>query len=213
MRATPRAIGPLTAGRLIRGLGATGVAALLLAACSPSSPPATTTTTTTSPTATTTTTTTTTPTTSTSVSVPVCASGSLRLAEDLAKSTQGAGSEDVAYTLTNTGSTVCTLDGFPTVVLFGAPAKGSTGAGPKLAITAAHSGAGASSVTLDAGAVGAFYLVVSDVPVDGVGCSSSASITVTPPGSSVPLAVSSSLAPCGPSVGVTAIVPLSALST
>jgi hypothetical protein len=68
-------------------------------------------------------------------------------------------------------------------------------------------------VTLDAGASGAFYLVLSDVPVNGVGCTPVATIAVTPPGSSTAITAASSLDPCGPSVGVTSVDPLASLST
>ncbi|MCU1493094.1 MAG: hypothetical protein JWO62_858 [Acidimicrobiaceae bacterium] len=182
--------------------------ALLLASCS--SHPATPTTTT----STTSTTTTVAPsTTTTAAAAPPCSTAVLRLAEDSAKSTAGAGSAYVAYTLTNTGPTPCSLNGFPTVTFFGPSGASGAGAGPKLSITTEHSGAAPSLVTVDAGAAGAFYLVVSDVPTNGVGCATVASIEVTPPGSTEALSAPSSLDPCGPSVGVTAIEPLASLST
>lgn len=189
--------------------------AFVLASCSS---PAPTPPTTTSAPSTTSSTTSTAPPTSTTTSVPAatvasCSAAALSLAEDSAKSTAGAGSSYVAYTLTNTGATACALDGFPKIEFFGPSGASGAGAGPKLSTAAQQSGAPAARVILDAGGAGAFYLVVGDVPVGGVGCSSVASIDVTPPESSEALAVPSSIDPCGPSVGVTAIEPLAALST
>jgi hypothetical protein len=196
------------------------VTSLLLASCSshatptPSTTvPATTTTTSATTTSTTTTTTTTTipSTTSTTASALPCSTATLTLAQDAAKSTAGAGSSDLAYTLTNSGPTACTLDGFPDVVFFGPPT--AAGAGARLSVKAQPSGAAPAKVTIDAGGAGAFYLVVGDVPVDGVGCFTVASIEVTPPGGTGALKVAGPLSSCGPSVGVTAIEALASLST
>lgn len=183
---------------------------MILASCS-SSP--TTTTTTSTPASTTSTTLPASTTTTTAATAAACSTAVLSLAEDNAKSTAGAGSAYVAYTLTNTGPTPCSMDGFPSVAFFGPSGATGAGAGPKLSITAQQTGSKPATVTLDAGAAGAFYLVVGDVPVDGVGCSSVASIEVTPPGSTEALSEPSALDPCGPSVGVTAVELLSALST
>jgi len=190
---------------------------LLLAACSSSpsavKPSTTTSTTSTSPTPAGSSTT---PASSTTTSprpspTPVCPSTGLALAEDNAKSAGGAGSADLAFTLTNTTSSPCLIDGFAAVQFRGTTT--GTGPGPVLSLTTRDTGASASRVALDAHGVAAFYLVVGNVPVDGVGCATVGSIDVTPPGAGSALSVAASFSACGPSVGVTAIELLASLRT
>jgi len=210
-----------THARPARVRTATAVAALLaggalLAACS-SPPPAPRASTTTSSTATTTTSPTSSGTTSPSSStattgpgaVPACASGALTLAEDVAKSSTSAGSADIAFTLTSTASTPCSMMGYPVVTFSSAPGS----SGKAVALATRDTGPSPARVTLDAHAVAAFYLVVGNVPVGGVGCVSVGAIDVLPPGGGSPLSVAASFSACGPSVGVTAIEPLASLST
>ncbi|MDA8290720.1 MAG: DUF4232 domain-containing protein [Actinomycetota bacterium] len=189
--------------------------ALLLAACSSPRPAARTTTS--SPRSTTTTTTTgpgatgSSGATSTSTASPVaaCSSGSLVLAEDVAKSSTGAGSADIVFTLTNDASTPCSLRGFPAVTFRSAPGSSGTA----VSIGTQQTGPGPSLVVLDARGVAAFYLVVGNVPVGGVGCVDVGVVEVTPPGGGSPISVDASFSACGPSVGVTSVEPLDTLST
>lgn len=209
--------------RSIPRLGAAGplatavLAAIVLAACSstPSASPARGTTTS-APKSTTstaaTTSTTSSSATSTAVAPPACTASGLHLAEDGAKSTAGAGSADIAYTLTNAGATPCLVEGYPAVTFYG-PSGTAGGTTAALSLSTVKSGPAPQPVALDAGAAGAFYLVVSNVPSNGAACTNVGSIAVTPPGASAALTLTASLQPCGPSVGVTAVVPLSSLST
>lgn len=195
-------------------VGLLAAAGLLLAACSSSAPSAhRTTTTTTSTTAAPTRPGTTGATGSSSTTAPAavaaCGSGSLVLAEDVAKSTTSAGSADIVFTLTSTASTPCSLRGYPSVAF-----RSGTGASAttvKLGTTT--TGPSPATVVLDSGGVAAFYLVVGNVPVGGVGCVNVGAIEVTPPGGGSPLGVAASLSACGPSVGVTALEPIGDLST
>lgn len=201
-----------TASRTGSLLALAAAGGVVLAACS-STPVATRATSTTTTTSAPATTTSPPSTTTTAPGAPACSTASLQLAEDPAKSTAGAGSADIAYTLTNSGSTPCLLDGFPTVTFYGPSGASGAGAGPELSLTTQQTGSSPSPVILDAGGVGAFYLVVGNVPANGASCTAVASIEVAPPGGKEVLSVPASLEPCGPSVGVTAIEPLASLST
>ncbi len=193
------------------GLGLVVASSLVLTACSSSTsaiPPSATTTTTSQVT----TTSTTVPASTTTTSAePTCPSADLALAADTSRGTSGAGSTYVAYTLTYRGASPCMLDGFPAVNFTGSLAPG--GAPAALTIEAAHSGGPPTSVSLASGQSAGFYLVVGNVPVDGVGCVSVTSIAVTPPGGTRSLTLTTALSPCGPSVGVTPVESLSQLSS
>jgi len=89
----------------------------------------------------------------------------------------------------------------------------STTAGSPLSITTRQTGQSPAPVTVDAGGAAAFYLVVGNVPVGGVGCTTVHAISVTLPSSSAALPLELSLEPCGGVVGVTALESLSSLST
>ncbi|MHB1783707.1 MAG: DUF4232 domain-containing protein [Acidimicrobiales bacterium] len=137
-----------------------------------------------------------------------CTSSALHLGEDVTKSSVGAGSADIAFTLTNRAATPCSVEGYPAVTFYG-----SVGGGSPLALTTRDTGQQPASVTVDAGGAAAFYLVVGNVPVGGVGCTAVRSIAVGLPPSGTPLPLAVSLDPCGGAVGVTALEPLSSLST
>ena len=154
------------------------------------------------------------PSSSTSTTVPalaVCRASSLRLAQDQAQSSPGAGESYIAYTLTNTGTTPCSLEGVPAVAFYASGAGGKEGG--RLSLATRRSGAAPAPVTLDAGGAAAFYLVIGNVPVGGVGCTTVGWVSVMPPGSATALSTASPLAPCGGTVGVTALVAASSLST
>ncbi len=190
--------------------------ALLLASCASGKATSERTTTTAPPTSTTTTSppTSVPPSPGTSSSAPTlatCASSSLRLAQDQAQSTPGAGESYIAYTLTNAGSTPCSLEGFPTVAFYASGTGGTQG--ERLPLATRQSGPAPAPVTLDASEAAAFYLVIGNVPVGGVGCTRVGWVSVTPPGSATALSTASPLAPCGGTVGVTALVLASSLST
>ena len=137
-----------------------------------------------------------------------CTSSVLHLGEDVTKSSVGAGSADIAFTLTNSAATPCSVEGYPAVTFYG-----SAGEGSPLALTTRDTGQQPASVTIDAGGAAAFYLVVGNVPVGGIGCTAVRSIAVVLPPSGTPLPLGVSLDPCGGAVGVTALEPLSSLST
>jgi putative hemolysin len=147
--------------------------------------------------------------TSTSIAaVAICSNAQLHLGEDTAKSSIGAGSADIALTVSNSAATPCSIEGYPTVSFYAAAAGGSP-----LPIATRQTGQAPAPVTVDAGGAAAFYLVVGNVPVAGVGCTTVRSIGVTLPSSSVALPLELSLEPCGGAVGVTALEPLASLST
>lgn len=191
--------------------------ALLLAACSSAKPAASRQGSTSTSTSTTTTTTTTAAPSSASspgssttpiASVATCSSAQLHLGEDSAKSSVGAGSADIALTVSNSAATPCSLEGYPSVTFFASAAGGSP-----LSVTTRETGQSPTRVTVDAGGAAAFYLVVGNVPVGGVGCTAVRAVSVTLPSGSAALSLGLSLDPCGGAVGVTALEPLSSLST
>lgn len=113
-----------------------------------------------------------------------------------------AGTTHLTFTLKNGAPKPCTLEGFPTVAFYGASGAGGAGAGAKLPLSDVEIGGPATPVTLDAGGAAQFVLSVSGVPVNGAGCSTVASLEVTPPGSTESLSVPDSFQACGTTVGV-----------
>jgi hypothetical protein len=91
------------------------------------------------------------------------------------------------------------------VVFYGPVAAGATGSGARLSVTTVDSGPPASTVSVAKGGQAGFIVVYSDVPVDGVGCSTVASVDVTLPGATRALATMLSISVCGGSVEIYAI--------
>ncbi|HLI15892.1 MAG TPA: DUF4232 domain-containing protein [Acidimicrobiales bacterium] len=129
------------------------------------------------------------------------------LALTVAPGGAAAGTVYVRLDVTNEGPTTCSLDGYPSVALFGPSGASGAGAGPKLPIGTEDAGPPPQLVTLAPNGRAEFLLVAPDVPVNGAGCATVASVAVTPPGSSEALSAPLSLAPCGTAVKVYAFAP------
>jgi hypothetical protein len=177
----------------------------VLGACSSSPKPVThhhappTSTSTSTPTSTSTSSTSTVPTTSVETT---CSTGLLGITA--APGGVAAGTSYIVFTLTNRGPTRCTLEGFPSLEFFGPSGASGAGAGPKLSITPMDGGEAPGLVTLASDGTAEFIVVINDVPVGGVGCSTVASVDVAIPGTGEALAVPVTMTPCGGSVTVDA---------
>jgi len=179
------------------------IAGVALTACS--HPPNSTTTSTSVPSTAPTTTTPVSSTTSSTALAASCSTGVLRPSSTLGGS--AAGSSYATFTVTNEGPSACSLEGYPKIAFFGASGAGGAGAGALLQITTQDSGATASPVTLPRKGSAEFLVTFSDVPAGGFGCSTVASVQITPPnsGESLPLPVSVSI--CGGSARVQPFAP------
>lgn len=163
-------------------------AGLCLAACSSSPSPRHSTTTTTHHHAATTsssTTSTSSPPTTSSTSVAAVACSHISAA---AGQSQGAaGTITGVVTVTNTGTTPCTVDGYPTVALYsgsGAPLTVTMMNGLTVSVSP-QAGAPPSSVTIAPSATAQFAYQISDVPVGNeTSCPTSEQATTTMPGAS-----------------------------
>lgn len=133
---------------------------------------------------------------------PACATNSLALGASFGGT--AAGTSYTVFTLTNHGD-ACSLEGYPTVTFYGPAAVGATGAGPRLSLTDVDSGPVATTVSVTKGGQAAFIVVYHDIPVDGVGCSTVASVGVMLAGAKQPLVTSIPVSMCGGSVEVYAI--------
>jgi Protein of unknown function (DUF4232) len=129
-----------------------------------------------------------------------CSVGVLQLS--VAAGGAAAGSSFETFTLENAGPSTCSLEGYPTLTLYGASPAGGAGAGPRLALTSVEGGPTPQPVTLDKGQSAEFLVLFSDVPVGGAGCSDVASVGVAPTDSGEALNAPVSFSPCGPSVKV-----------
>jgi hypothetical protein len=177
----------------------------VLGACSSSPKPVThhhappTSTSTSTPTSTSTSSTSTVPTTSVETT---CSTGLLGITA--APGGVAVGTSYIVFTLTNRGATRCTLDGFASLEFFGPSGASGAGAGPRLPITSMDGGEAPGLVTLASDGTAEFIVVINDVPVGGVGCSTVASVDVAIPGTGEALAVPVTMTPCGGSVTVNA---------
>jgi hypothetical protein len=169
-------------------------AALGLAACS-HSPSATTTTSTAAPRTTSTTT----------ATVADCSTGVLQVSE--AAGASSAGSSYDTFTVLNDGPSTCLLDGYPSVRFYGPSPAGGAGAGPLLAIGDQQGGPTPTPVDVTAGHSAEFLMVFSDVPVDGAGCTTVASVRIQPSTSAESISLPVSFSPCGPKVEVYPFAP------
>lgn len=143
--------------------------------------------------------------TTTILRAPTCATADL----EFATSSVGAeaGTSSFAFTATNDGPAPCSLDGFAQVVFFGTSGAGGAGAGSRLPITAQQTGSAPSVVILAPTGTAQFRLSIADVPVNGAGCSTAASVEITPPGDTDAVSIPDALQPCGPNVNITAFGP------
>ncbi|HUY10270.1 MAG TPA: DUF4232 domain-containing protein [Candidatus Dormibacteraeota bacterium] len=125
-----------------------------------------------------------------------------RITASQGQSNGAAGHQSYAFVLTNTGSTSCTLDGYPYVQLL-------DGSGNALGTTPIESNDGVTSVsllpetvTLAVGGTASFALQYEDVPTGSQTCPAAASMRIYLPGTAdttapSPVTVSTDIAPCG----------------
>ena len=118
-----------------------------------------------------------------------------------------AGTSYTVFNLTNQGPTRCELDGYPSLEFFGPSGASGAGAGLKLPITSIDGGPAPVPAMLSSGGTAEFIIIVNDIPIGGVGCSTVASVDVAIPGTSEALAVPITLRSCGGSVTVYAFGP------
>ncbi len=158
-------------------------AAFFLAACSssPSTPKHSTTTTR----ATTSSTSSTTTSTTTSTSTPTASTACNHIAGSSGQGQGAAGTITGVITVTNTGASPCTVDGYPTVALFsgsGAPLTVTMVNGLSVTLSMAAN-APPSSVVVASSSTAQFAYQYSDVPVGSeTSCPTSESASVTMPG-------------------------------
>jgi hypothetical protein len=161
-------------------------AGLCLAACSSSPSPKHSTTTTTHHRATTSSSSTTSSTSSASTTSSTAAASPCGHISAAAGQSQGAaGTITGVVTVTNTGPTPCTVDGYPTMALYsgsGAPLTVTMVNGLTVSVTP-QSGAPPTSVTIAPSSTAQFAYQFSDVPVGGqTSCPTSEQATTTMPG-------------------------------
>lgn len=169
-----------------------------LSACG--SPQAATTTTTTIAVSTTVAPSTTTSTTLPPNTPPICSSALLGVAISLGGAS--AGTSYYTVKLTNNGPSACSLNGFPQLAFFTPSAAGGAGAGALLDVMVQDAAQTPAIVSIAHGAYAEFLLFVHEVPSNGVGCTTVASIDVTPPGTKESITAPASLNICGGSVTV-----------
>ena len=177
--------------------------ALVLSACGSSNPPPPSTTSSTSPP--TSSTGTTASTTTTLAIGPPCTTALLNFSASFGGA--AAGGNYYKFEATNTGPSACSLEGYPKVTLYGPSSGGGTAAGPELPISAVAAGPAPATVPVAPKSSAEFILLFTDVPVNGSGCSTVASVDVSPPGNTEVTAVPLSFSPCGATVRVYAFGP------
>ncbi len=138
--------------------------------------------------------------TSTVATTATCSTGVLQVAPNGVATS--AGTTRLRFTLTNGGPEPCTLEGYPTVTLYGTSGAGGAGAGKKLSFADIHLGGPPTPVTVPSGGTARFVLSVAEVPVNGVACVNVASLEISPPGSAEALSLPDSFEACGTDVGV-----------
>jgi hypothetical protein len=187
----------------LRALAVAAGAGLLLAACSntPSAHDATTSThtTTTSSGATSSTTSSTAATATTTTAAPAAAACS-QISASAGQSQGAAGTITGVITVTNTGSSSCAVDGYPTMALYsgsGAPLTVTMVNGLSVSLTP-PANAGPSTVTVAPSATAQFAYQYSDVPVGAeTACPTSESASATMPGATTGSAsFQLAIAPC-----------------
>jgi hypothetical protein len=128
-----------------------------------------------------------------------------QLAGSLQGEQGGAGTLEVTIVLRNTGSTLCTMAGYPGLQLLaadGSPQPTSVQPGGSLSFEAV----GPSTVSLPAGQRAFFNIGFSDVPGGGqTSCPTAAAVEVTPPGATGHLRVPLQVQACGGALNVSAV--------
>lgn len=167
-------------------LAATACATVFLAACSnPSSPPASTTTTSTTTTTAPPSTSSSTTTSSTSTSTTAASTACDHISASAGQSEGAAGTITGVVTITNTGPSTCTMNGYPTMALYsgsGAPLTVTMVNGLSVTLTPPANGP-PSAVNVPPGRPAVFNYQYSDVPVGSeTGCPASEIAAVTAPG-------------------------------
>ena len=157
------------------------------------------------PTTTTTTSVTTTTIKSHVTSYPRCTTALLQITPSFGGS--AAGGSYYRFVATNTSPSTCSLDGYPDLSFFSPNAAGGSGSGAAVSITASTSGSLPAVVNVKHGETAQFLLVYTDVPVNGEGCTTVASVNVKPPNQSQSVPVPVSFSPCGGVVQVYAFAP------
>jgi hypothetical protein len=181
-------------------LAALAGAGLCLAACS-SSPSAHNSTTTTHRTTSTTATTTTSTTAPTTTSSTAASAACNHVSASAGGSQGAAGTITGLVTVTNTGSTGCTVNGYPTIGLY-------SGSGAPLTVTlvngltvniSAQANAAPTTVSIAPSSTAQFAYQISDVPVGAeTSCPTSEQASVTMPGATTPSATFAlAIDPCG----------------
>lgn len=170
---------PLRFGSVLFGLL---VASVVLGACGSSKPPATTTTTTTKPTTTVKTT-------------AACTTALLTFTPVFGGS--AAGGSYYRFNAKNTGPSPCALDGYATLTFFAPNAAGGAASGVAVPLTVTQTGPTPARVILKPSSSAQFLLAFTEVPVNGAGCTSVASVNVEVPNQTESTPVPVSFSPCG----------------
>ena len=118
-----------------------------------------------------------------------------------------AGGSYYRFSAENVGPTKCSLDGYPTLAFFAPSAGGGAGSNSPVALTVNEAGPSPSTVNLASHTSAEFLMIFTDVPVDGAGCTSVASVNITPPHQTGSTPIAISFSPCGGVVKVYAFGP------
>ena len=190
--------------RTLIGLSAVLSLAVLLSACGSSGGPTTTIPVSTTAAPPTTVATTTLP----PNSPPPCSTGVLGASVSLGGAS--AGTSYYTVKLVNNGPTTCSFDGYPSLSFFTPSGAGGAGAGSLVAVTVQNSAQTPALVSVAHGVSAEFLLFVHEVPSNGVGCTTIASLNITPPSSKESVTTPASLNVCGGSVTVDPIAAVGA---
>ena len=136
---------------------------------------------------------------------PACATALLQITTTFGGA--AAGGSFYRFTATNTAPSTCALDGYPTLSFFAPNAAGGAGSGAPVTLSVTDAGSPATVVDLRHGQSAQFLLLYTDVPVNGAGCTTVASVDVRPPHETQSTPVPVSFSPCGGEVKVYAFAP------
>ncbi len=167
-------------GRILSGLV---VASVVFGACGHAAPAPKTTTTTASPT------------TTTVKTATACTTALMAFTPVFGGS--AAGGSYFRFEVKNIGPKVCSLHGYPALDFFAPNAAGGAGSGVPVTLSVTDFGAAPSTVTLNPTQSAQFLLVYTEVPVNGAGCASVASVNIKLPDQAGSTPVPVSFAPCG----------------
>ncbi len=170
---------PLQLGQVLAGLV---VASVVLGACGSSNPKPSTTTSTSAPT-------------TTVKTIAACTTALITITPVFGGS--AAGGSYYRFNVTNIGPGECALDGYPALTFFSPNAAGGAGSGGPVSLTVTDSGPAPTRVVLKHSESAQFLLAYTEVPVNGAGCSTVASVDVRLPGQAASTPVPVSFSPCG----------------